>query len=164
MRLLRPPEAETPVTLNQLLLLFSSVQVCIRFSSFSTRSSFAASNIMGSCHVQRVSAIFFLFAFKLAASAALDRSDSQFSNFQLPSSELAWLIIGGSILASTMVTMLCCIFFWWQKKRQNKKCQKEVLPVTKKNVTASLYSVTPVIRSEDIITFVLPIVSLFSIQ
>lgn len=139
----------------QLSLFYSPVWVCIRFPSFSTRRSPCAATgvIMHPSHVPCVTVFLFLFRFSnLAASAVVDSVATQ--TFRLSNLELSWLIIGSCFFVSTMVTTLCCIFFWWQKKRQRKQVKKEKVA----KAVLSSQSVTPVIRREDVISFVLPVV------
>lgn len=69
---------------------------------------------------------------------------------------LATAIIGGSLLVSIMFTTVCCIFFWWQRKKfiAQKKAKNMMV---KHRQSAGKNANTPVIRSQDMISFVLPI-------
>lgn len=67
---------------------------------------------------------------------------------QLSNWEIAILIFGACICISIMFASLCCIFFWWQKKKAN-RCNK-------RESSGYQLSSTPVIRSDDVISFVLP--------
>ena len=70
---------------------------------------------------------------------------------QLSNWEIATLIFGACIIISIMFASLCCIFFWWQKKKANRRNNRES--------TGYQLSSTPVIRSDDVISFVLPSVT-----
>ena len=68
---------------------------------------------------------------------------------QLSNWEIAILIFGLCVCISVMFTTFCCVFFWWQKKKANRRSKQ-------RESAGFQLSTTPVIRSDDVISFVLP--------
>jgi len=96
-----------------------------------------------------------LFSDRLEVSACF--GSSSFFDFRVSNLFLAAFIVVCCFSVFIMLTAMCCLFFWLQRKKSNNRRMPKSNFIVKQRSTG-IYSKTPVIRSEDIISFVLPAV------
>ena len=81
---------------------------------------------------------------------------NHFLTLTLPAHTFLVLTISSCLFAFTMFVTACCLFFWWKNKKSfpHKKSNNIII----KHGPSGKGLKTPVIRSEDLISFVLPMV------
>ena len=79
-----------------------------------------------------------------------DASDDHLSSDRV---RLAAVVIGGCIVVAAMFSTLCCSFFWLQKRIITKTVKAQQVS---KIASSPQIRILPAIRSQDVISFVLP--------
>ncbi|EFX67801.1 synaptotagmin 56 [Daphnia pulex] len=83
---------------------------------------------------------------------------SFFLDFRVSNLFLAAFVVVCCFFVFLMLTSMCCLFFWLQRKKANNRKMLNKSNFIVKQKSTGIHSKTPVIRSEDIISFVLPAV------
>jgi hypothetical protein len=83
---------------------------------------------------------------------------SSFLHFRVSNLFLAAFVAVCCFFVFLMLTAMCCLFFWLQRKKANNRKMPNKSNFIVKERSTGIHSKTPVIRSEDVISFVLPAV------